>query len=296
MIDQNSANFTPSFTPFFTPVRKSPWQHEVSQSDLPLSTKGFLLLLSVEWMDAHGGSCFPSEAQIMEKTGISRPALTGHIRRAVEGGFLEVHHYGRGIRNRRYNYQARFPGEDGKESFVSPPDDGKESFASLTMFNVNHAQESATPEPAAVEPAPVAPLSVPVLRTPSRTTLTEDWKLPDHFRDVAQEKRPDLVDRLDTIAENFRDHHLSRATKSACWIGEWRIWLRREHGPRPTQAPSKPFKTETVSSPYATWQPGEKAPLGRQEAPDEAQRMFDEHMKKLNAVKDPVTGIWRLRT
>ena len=276
---------------------KSNWQHQVSQSALPASTKGFLALLSIEYMDAHGGSCFPSEQQLMEKFGYSRPTITGHIRRAVQGGYLEVWHFGHGLRNRRYNYRARLPDlpEDRKEFFVSLPEDRKEFFGSLgTMSNVNHAQESAAPELAAAV-VNVETLSSQPLRTEPRTTvsgrtqLTEDWLLPDNFRQIAQDMTPDLLPTLETIADNFRDYHLSKATKSAAWSGEWRIWLRRERAPKQ----AKPaFVIQSEPSPASKWTPGKPAFQGPEQTPEQVQAEFEANMKRLGATFDPATNVW----
>ena len=74
-----------------------------------------------------------------------------------------------------------------------------------------------------------------VVPLPAKTTLEEDWTLPDDYRQWAAEHRPDLRDRLTPIAEGFRDFHLSRATRSASWRAEWRRWISRERAPKPTQ-------------------------------------------------------------
>ena len=84
------------------------------------------------------------------------------------------------------------------------------------------------------EPRQVVPL-------PTKTVLNEDWTLPDAYRQWAAEHRPDLRDRLDTIAEGFRDFHLSKATRSASWIAEWRRWVNRERAVKQQQkAPAAP--------------------------------------------------------
>ena len=130
------------------PSQKTQWQREVWNSDLPCSVKGFLQNLAVGWMDAEGGSCYPSEDQIMERLGCSRPALTRWIRIAVDAGFLEVSYYGRGIRNRRYNYQATFPSEKGKNLSDPPGEMGNNLSDHEPCPKDNHDQrESRQPNP-----------------------------------------------------------------------------------------------------------------------------------------------------
>lgn len=267
---------------------KSTWQHEVSQSDLPFNTKGFLLFLSVEWMDAQGGSCFPSEQQIMEKAGISRPALTGHIRRAVDGGFLEVTRYGRGLKNRRYNYRARLLGdpaqvqalEDGKDSYASLPGDGKDSYASLTILNLGNQPESAEPEPTA-EPVAVA-LSSEALRAVK--TLVPDG-VPASWIEAGQVLRPDLpVEVIRSSAEVFLDHHRAKGTVLTDWLPAWRNWLRRERAPKGPQTAHKPLASPTGLSPYSNWPTG-PAPICRpMESPEQAAARFAEAMQRYGAV------------
>ena len=250
------------------PLCKSAWQHEVAQSDLPFNTKGLLLLISVEWMDAQGGSCFPSEQQIMAKAGISRPALTGHIHRAVDAGFIEVTRYGRGLKNRRYNYQARLPGElapplvaeEGKDSFPSCPGEGQESFASLTMLKINHTQERAASEPAPLaEPAPVT-LSEVVLRA-AKTSAPDG--VPQAWIEAGQLLRPNLpVEAIQASAEVFLDHHRAKGTVLTDWLPAWRNWLRRERA----QFAHKPLATPAVPSPYASPNFGQVAQETAQEA------------------------------
>ena len=113
MVSACPSSFTPSrINPSLVaaPSPKTAWQHAVAQADLPFHTKGILLIVAIEWMDADGGSCFPTEEQIMERTGVSRPCLTRHMRIAVKDGFIERWRWGHGNGNRRYNYRAVIPG------------------------------------------------------------------------------------------------------------------------------------------------------------------------------------------
>ena len=232
---------------------------------MPCSVKGFLQNLAVGWMDADGGSCYPSEEQIMERLGCSRPALSRWIRIAVAEGFLEVTHYGRGLKNRRYNYQATFPcavpdGGIGKNLSDLPPEMGKNLSDHEPCPKDNHNQErAATPEPAGADLPPIGahsdfashheqeplPPKAPVIPLPSKTVLPDDWNLPDDYRAWAEQHRPDLADQMDSIASKFHDFHLSKATRSACWIAEWRRWINRERAVKPPQ--TAPQATQPAS-------------------------------------------------
>lgn len=257
MLSACAQRFTPRFnfgsnTPRPIPIQpsqKTEWQRAVWNSDLPCSVKGFLQNLAVGWMDAEGGSCFPSEEQMMERLGCSRPALTRWIRIAVDAGFLECWRYGRGIRNRRYNYQATFPGEKGNNLSDPGPEIGNHLSDHEPCPKDNHDQgesEPATdanpalpacaaPSDFASQPEPEPPPTATVIPLPSKTVLPDDWALPEDYRTWAEQQRPDLTDRLDAIADNFHDYHASKATRSASWIAEWRRWINRERAVKPPQ-------------------------------------------------------------
>ena len=231
------------------PSQKTEWQRAVWNSDLPCSVKGFLQNLAVGWMDAEGGSCYPSEEQIMERLGCSRPALTRWIRIAVDAGFLECTRYGRGVRNRRYNYRATFPGEMGTNLSDPPSEMGNNLSDHEPCPKDNHDQRESEPARATEpqqppigahsdfashqeqEPTPKAP----VIPLPSKTVLPDDWQLPDDYRAWAEQHRPDLAGQMDSIASKFHDFHLSKATRSASWIAEWRRWINRERAVKPPQ-------------------------------------------------------------
>ena len=231
------------------PSQKTEWQRAVWNSDLPCSVKGFLQNLAVGWMDAEGGSCYPSEEQIMERLGCSRPALTRWIRIAVDAGFLECTRYGRGIRNRRYNYQATFPGEMGTNLSDPGPEMGNNLSDHEPCPKDNHDQRESEPAtdanpalPACAAPSDFASHqeqeptpTATVIPLPSKTMLPDDWQLPADYRAWAEQHRPDLADRLDAIAGNFADYHASKATRSASWIAEWRRWINRERAPKAPQ-------------------------------------------------------------
>ena len=71
-------------------------------------------------------------------------------------------------------------------------------------------------------------VSLSEIQQKPRRALPDDWTLPDDFRKRARKTRPDLTERLDSIAENFADYHRSKGTLSRCWASEWDRWIRRE--------------------------------------------------------------------
>ena len=292
---------TPAFHP--APSPKTAWQHAVAQADLPFHTKGILLIVATEWMNADGGSCFPTEAQIMERTGVSRPCLTKHMRIAVEGGFIERWRWGHGNGNRRYNYRAIVPGqpaptvEMGNATAYPIPEMGNVvSYPTGEMGNevsdheplpiVNHSKKrEGDPEPVA---APLPPTGAPskfIIQT--KNTLPEDWQLPEDYRSWAAQQRPDLADRLDAIAFNFHNFHLSRATRSASWIAEWKRWIVRERAVKPHQTASTATQpTNRYPRPDAKEQPVSAAVKAAMN------QIEERRLSRLAAMGiDPLTGL-----
>ena len=56
--------------------------------------------------------------------------------------------------------------------------------------------------------------------------LTDDWKLPDDYREYCTTKRPEL--NPDDVAENFLDYYLSVGKAMVDWKRTWQRWVRNE--------------------------------------------------------------------
>ena len=234
------ADGVPTFPP--TPSPKTSWQHAVAQADLPFHTKGILLIVATEWMNAEGASCHPTEEQIMAKAGVSRPCLTRHMNIAVEKGFIERWRWGHGNQNRRYNYRAILPGvpapevEMGNEVSYPTGEMGNEVSLHIPCSIVKHdqrAESAAVIQPAQIEPAPAIPLSQDSLRTiktPPPDGIPESWLT------WAIPFRADLpAEQIKTSIENFLDRNRAKGLRLVDWEAELRIWLRRERATKPTQ-------------------------------------------------------------
>ena len=251
MISASASSFTPprftfnGNTPEFHPAPsiKTVWQHSVVQADLPFHTKGILLIVATEWMNADGGSCFPTEEQIMAKAGISRPCLTRHLRIAVDNGFIERWRWGHGNGNRRYNYRAIIPGQPAPTvemgNVVSYPTGEMGNVVSqhkpCPIDNQFQKPESAaTPEPARPEPAPQPQAAHSGSLRTAKTEAPD--ALPDAWIEQAGLMRPDLTaDQIRASAEVFIDNHRAKGTLLVDWLPAWRNWIRRERAPKAPQ-------------------------------------------------------------
>lgn len=141
------------------------------------------------------------------------------------------------------------------------------------------------PEPPSPPPDPSPPLSECRLQT--RTPLPADWQLPDDWWEWATSQRPDLVGKIDAVASNFFDYHASKSTRSACWIAEWRRWIRRERVSQTSKGSSQDSRPASrYPKPDAAQQP---LPEAIQRALQLTERRRREQL--LQAGIDPDTGV-----
>ena len=299
MVSARAASCTPSrFDPSFVvaPSPKTAWQHAVAQADLPFHTKGILLIVATEWMGADGGSCFPTEKQIIERAGISRPCLTRHMRIAVERGFIERWNWGHGNRNRRYNYRAVIPGvpapevEMGNEVSDLTGEMGNEvsDHEPGSRFNHDQKPESAPPTAAPPEPAAATPNGAHSKDSLRNAKTPPPDCIPDGWMEAGRLLRPDLSDdQIKASAETFLDYQRSKGTMLADWIPAWRNWIRRERGPK--TAGQRPQATQPANRYPRPDQP-EQPPAAAVQAAIEAGEQRRIAMM-ISCGIDPATGL-----
>lgn len=170
---------------------------------------------------------------------------------------------------------------------VTPP---LTALSPITDQRTDHEETEREREP---EPPPSPDPSPPLseCRLQARTALPVDWQLPDDWREWASTQRPDLVGKIDAVASNFADYHASKGTRSACWVAEWRRWVRRERTPQSPRNGSQ--------APQSTQQPPSRYPrpdVAQQPLPKAVQRALQltEQRRReqlLQAGIDPDTGV-----
>ena len=97
------------------------WQQAVIDSAIPATTKHLLLTLGC-YMNAMGGSCYPSIKTLCEKTGLSNRTVITHIKIAEEYGFIKVKTHGFGGQAwKRQEYEASWPSETKGGEPITPP-------------------------------------------------------------------------------------------------------------------------------------------------------------------------------
>lgn len=126
----------------FDTSRAWSWRHAIGKSKLPPTTRLVLHTLGLK-MDATGGSCYPSVAELVELTGLDKKTVLKHLELAAEKGWIEVSQHGfRGQKWKRNEYVARWPGrdlkgtaagsDDGERGGVAPPPSDDEEVVELT--------------------------------------------------------------------------------------------------------------------------------------------------------------------
>ncbi|CDZ43231.1 Hypothetical protein NGAL_HAMBI1146_60040 [Neorhizobium galegae bv. officinalis] len=85
------------------------WRRAIGESDLPATTRDILRVLS-EFMDREGGSCFPTRADLAQKSGRDPKTISRALRRAERDGWLKIQGgIFSGQRWRNQSYLASFP-------------------------------------------------------------------------------------------------------------------------------------------------------------------------------------------
>lgn len=126
----------------FDTSRAWSWRHAIGKSKLPPTTRLVLHTLGLK-MDATGGSCYPSVAELVELTGLDKKTVLKHLELAAEKGWIEVSQHGfRGQKWKRNEYVARWPGRDlrgtaasldeGERGGVAPPPSNDDEVVELT--------------------------------------------------------------------------------------------------------------------------------------------------------------------
>ena len=276
MLSASAKSFTPSsFNPSVAPAPKReqfallPFSTVEALAGCSRAETSIFLALALH-ADAQTGHCWPGRARLAEITRLNESRVSkattglerkGLIRKELIAG-CRVEYYLLPQTPRPVPVPAPVPLS---EPVPTPDRNGTPPLietAPITDPGTDQKPER-EPEPDPVVEVPPSPV-VPPVGAPSkfviqtRTVLADDWQLPDDYRAWAEQQRPDLADRLDAIAENFRDYHASKATRSASWIAEWRRWVNRERAskaagqrPQATQPASRYAHLDAKETPLA---------------------------------------------
>lgn len=119
------------------------WRQKLLKSSLPGTTRHVLLTLSCHVNDA-GEACFPSIADLVSETGLSKPTVLAHLDSGQKEGWIEVRRHGfSGQKWARNEYLLAWPedGEGGKGALPPSPQGGKAALLQVVK-EVDHLQGS----------------------------------------------------------------------------------------------------------------------------------------------------------
>lgn len=85
------------------------WRQAIAKAKLESSTKLVLFILA-NYMNEHGGGCYPTVETITEESGLSDRTVRTHLHKARDAGFIEVRKHGfSGQEWANNEYHARYP-------------------------------------------------------------------------------------------------------------------------------------------------------------------------------------------
>ncbi len=233
-----------------------------------------------------GGICWPSRRTLAEMTHLTVNHISHATSELRDAGFLEK--------------ETRKDGKTVYRLTVTPlrhsdppPTPVRSTPLRQCVDRTDQGTDQGTKErEAATEPPKIKPerrQKTPLsdCQLEAKASLAEDWQLPNDWKERAKQLRPELETKLGEIAENFKDHHRSKGTTSACWLAEWQRWVRREHTPR--KQPGSPYAAQPSDRRYTTPEQ-EKAPPSKamQAAVEESNRRFRDQCQRMGI--NPDTG------
>ena len=204
------------------------------------------------------GRCWPSIAYIAKQTELSERAVREHIRLLEEKGFVEtVRRVKEGV-NLPNAYVLKF---DRTECLSGAPEMASEEVRDDGGVGHDVPEGGAPPAGGVGHHVPPNRHSKPSKKPEEGATRSRSQAIPDNFPTQAERsaaieywnkaRRPDLVNRLEEIAAQFRDHHLARNSKFASWPAAFRTWVRRsvdyEKPPRGSDLFSAPVAFEQTN-------------------------------------------------
>ena len=231
-----------------------------------------------------GGICWPSRRTLAEMTHLTVNHISHATSELRDAGFLEK--------------ETRKDGKTVYRLTVTPlrhsdppPTPVRSTPLRQCVDRTDQGTDQETKErEAATEPPKTKPEQRPSLsecKLQEKTRLADDWHLPTEWKERARKLRPELEPKLGEIAENFKDHHRSKGSMSACWLAEWQRWVRREHAPR--KQTGSPYAAQTSDRRYPMPEQ-EKAPPSKamQAAIEESNRRFRDQCQRMGI--NPDTG------
>ena len=230
-------------------------------SDRRLSRGGLLILAALGTYADKNGVCWPTQSEIAKQTGMTRQAVSAHLKGLETLGYLEKH--------RRYRadqgeiscaYRIRFDADP------APPPATSELYRGCKAQALQGVQSQSFTGGVKPELYTERPIERPIERPKKRERcnaaqldenkpsapsaphsqegqgerLPLDFVLPDDWQAWAEQRRPDL--NITDEAERFVDYWHGKAGKNAFrtdWAATWRNWIRNAYAKRQAEPKSR---------------------------------------------------------
>lgn len=173
-----------------------------------------LIMLALADHSDDAGRCYPSNARLCERTGLSERAVRTNIRALEAAGYLTV---------------IVGVGQGGANVYHVHPEGGQQMppAANAPGSKCRTGGQQVPPDGAADAPKPSITIIEPSVERakPKRAVaLPPDWVPSD--RNIADaQARQFSAEEIENEAARFRDFHLAKGTTFKDWDAGWRTWL-----------------------------------------------------------------------
>lgn len=265
------------------------WRQAVAKTDVPTLTKALCWCIANYLSDA-GKGAWPSLGRLVRESGMSERSIQTHLGLAEKAGLLVVR------RKRLENgtlgarvFHPIFPPHTELVSHVPIEDGGIEvqppapsAGGPPALGAKPPARGSEPPAPSAgqekvskreLSTTPPAPSQARGARAKAKSLLSEDWELPDDWREWARKAAPTRSLWIASEADKFKDYHVGKGTRWADWRRAWQNWWRGAcERPVPKgsmAAPAKPLPPDkTLAAPVWGREPDDDVRIYRADTPE----------------------------
>lgn len=176
-----------------------------------------LVMLALADHADDGGRCYPSNARLCGRTGLSERAVRQNIRALQSSGFLTVHI---GV------------GQGGANVYIVRPEGGQQMPPAANAPGTSRPRGGhLLPNTGAADaPKPSVTINEPSIGAAPRrrrnpeVPIPEDW-VPNE-KNLADARKQNFTEQeIRHEASQFRDRHLSKGSLFRDWDAAWRTWL-----------------------------------------------------------------------
>ncbi len=207
------------------------------------SSSKFILVILANCVNADEGDslAFASAAYLAEATAMDRKTVLTAIQRLEADGYIEDTGERRGRTKQVIVWRLTAPktaAPVAESQTASPPVQEMPAAGQGTLLELPEEPARAARYARRSQKRDTS-TKLATGGVPESTRIPEDWILPPEWRAWTRTERPNWSDEdITRISLNFHDNWRSEGSAKAFkpdWFAAWRIWIRKEHDPRPAQ-------------------------------------------------------------